>query len=318
MMNRGFTLLEVMIAIVLLSFLSIFTSQSISRAIRSKEKIQKDLDKYSSVRDSLKVMERDINNAFNFQDFNAKLFNLSLKERAQMAKSQPAGQPQPGQPPVQPGVNPANLPQNQFVEKYKQKVEWNYSVFNGEKAALDFAALSNVRMTEDDQVSQQAEIGYHLKSCRRRAQQNQSSNCLWRRVAPIIDDDPLKGGEETVLLENVETFSLRYLGPGKEKEWVDTWISGERGDALTKGKFPYAVEITIEVKDKNIEKDKPLRMTIVAAIRNPNNPPPTTATDPNNPNAVDPNSNGAQQGQGANPNNTNALPAIGQPQGLIH
>jgi hypothetical protein len=103
----------------------------------------------------------------------------------------------------------------------------------------------------------------------------------------VIDDDLTKGGQETVLLENVEKFELRYLGPGKEKEWVPQWISTERGDALTKGKFPFAVEITIEVQDKSSNsKDKPLRMTIVAAIRNPNNPPPTQSQDPNNPNAV--------------------------------
>lgn len=89
------------------------------------------------------------------------------------------------------------------------------------------------------------------------------------------------------MLENVQKFELRYLGPGHEKEWIDTWDSTEKGDVTTKGKFPYAVEITIEVQDKSSNsKDKPLRMTIVASVRNPNNPPPTQSQDPNNPNAI--------------------------------
>lgn len=285
---KGFTLLEVLIAMVILAFLSAFTAQAINNAIRAKAKVQKELDKTMTLRDAMRVIERDINSAFHYQDFNAKLFNLSLQARKTTASQAP--------PPI-PGGNPTGAPLgNQpiaapFQEHYKPKDEYKFTGFVGEKNSLDFTTLSNVRMQEDQQASMQAEVGYHLKSCRRRSQQGASSNCLWRRVAPIIDDDLLKGGSETVLLENVEKFDLRYLGPGKEKEWIEQWVSTERGDAITKGKFPYAVEVTIEVLDKRSDaKDKPLRMTIVASVRNPNNPPPSTAQDPNNPNAIsDPN-----------------------------
>jgi prepilin-type N-terminal cleavage/methylation domain-containing protein len=284
--NGGFTLIEVLVAVVLLAFVSIFTMRSIQNAIRSKEKIQKQVDKESTMRDALRVIERDINDAFNYQDFNAKLFNLSLQARKAAIGQTPVA-------PVGGGANPqaaaaaAAAANVQQPEHYKPKDEYKYCGFVGDKNSLDFTSLSNIRMAEDEQVSSQAEIGYHLKNCRRRAKQSVSSNCLWRRVAPVIDDDLLKGGSETVLLENVTKFELRYLGPGKEKEWIDQWFSTEKGDAITKGKFPYAVEVTIEVQDKSGDsKDKPLRMTMVAAIRNPNNPPPTQAQDPNNPNAV--------------------------------
>src|SRR5262249_31609314 len=120
-----------------------------------------------------------------------------------------------------------------------------------------------------------------------------------------IDDDLTKGGEDTVLLENVEKFELRYLGPKHEKEWVDTWLTNERGDATTKGVFPYAVEVTIEVLDNNKEKDKPLRMTMVAAISNPNNRPPTQSQDHNNPNAI-PDANAPQTQQQPTPSQQGA------------
>src|SRR6185437_10499431 len=77
-----FTLIEVMIAMVLMAFLTIFTARSIHNALHSKARIEHDLDKYSTLRDALKVMERDINNAFHYQDFNAQLFNMALKARA--------------------------------------------------------------------------------------------------------------------------------------------------------------------------------------------------------------------------------------------
>lgn len=299
---KGFTLLEVLIAMVILAFLSAFTAQSINNAIRAKAKVQKEIDKTMTLRDAMRVIERDINDAFNYQDFNAKLFNLSLQARKSAAGQNPAPIPgAPGAPPAAGQPIPGQPIAAQFQEHYKPKEEYKFTGFVGEKNSLDFTTLSNVRMQEDQQASMQAEVGYHLKSCRRRSQQGASSNCLWRRVAPIIDDDLLKGGSETVLLENVEKFDLRYLGPGKEKEWIEQWVSTERGDAITKGKFPYAVEVTIEVHDKRSEaKDKPLRMTIVASVRNPNNPPPTTAQDPNNPNAItDPNQAAPQAPQAA-------------------
>jgi prepilin-type N-terminal cleavage/methylation domain-containing protein len=280
--TSGFTLIEVLIAMVLLAFLTIFTAHSINDAIHSREKIQHDIDRYSTLRDAMKVIERDVNGAFNYQDFNARLFNMALKARATMAQQNQSQQTQtPAGTVTQPVPTPTPGQQQGFQETYQQKAEWKYSAFIGEKSALDLTTLSNVRMAEDQQMSMQAEIGYHLKNCRRRASQGASSNCLWRRVAPVIDDDPTKGGHETVLLENVSKFELRYLGPGKEKEWIDTWITSERGDDMTKGKFPYAVEVTLEVQDKNT-KDKPLRMTIVASVRNPNNPNPNDPTNPAN------------------------------------
>ena len=287
--SRGFTLIEVIIAMVILSFLSLFTVQSIQRALQTKTKVQKDIDKQSTVRDALRIMERDINMAFNYRDINIQLYNDTQKVRQNKATGigTTSGKP----PPANTNVDP---------NRYKLKTEKIYTQFIGEPASLDFTALSNVRMMEDSPMSQQAEIGYKLKPCRRRSTQQQSSNCLWRRVDNYFHDDITKDGQETVLLENVKEFKLKYLGPGRNDEWVDTWITNERGDDQTKNHFPYAVEITIEVKDDSPNsKDKSLRLTTVASIRNPNNPPETN--DPNNPN----NPNNLNNPNGANGGGTN-------------
>ncbi len=277
MRNRlGFTLLEVVIAMTILAFLSLFTVQAIQSALKTKTKVQREIDKTSTLRDALRIMERDINMAFNYRDASIELYNLSQKERRDRAVKG-TGVPKPkqeGESPTPPAPQqvPSTMSEAEANEKFKPKVEKIYTQFIGEPASLDFTSLSNIRITEDSKISSQAEIGYKLKSCRRRSTQEQSSQCLWRRVSNFLHDDITKFGEETVLLENVSEFKLRYLGPGKEEEWVDTWITNERGDDATKNKFPYAVEITIAVKDNDPGvKDKNLRMTMVAAIRNPNN-----------------------------------------------
>ena len=268
---RGFTLIEVIVAMLIMTFLSIFTVQSIQRALATKSKVQKDIDRNATLRDALRIMERDINMAFNYRDVYVELYN-----RAQEARMAGVGTQTPS------GGGPVVPPPPPDPNKFKKKEVKTYTQFIGEPQALDFTTLSNVRMMEESPISQQAEVGYSLKPCRRRSNQEQSSQCLWRRISNYIHEDITKEGQETVLLENVTEFKLRYLGPGKDDEWVDTWISNDRGDDATKKKFPYAVEITIEIKDtsKGV-KDKTLRLTTVASIRNPNNPP--DPNDPNNP-----------------------------------
>jgi prepilin-type N-terminal cleavage/methylation domain-containing protein len=269
--NDGFTLLEVMVALVILTFLAFFTSQSIQNALKAKGRLEKVTDRNSTLRDALKIIERDVNNAFNYRNVTIELYNQTQEARKKGKAGVGTTQPTP------PGgiVNPGQTlvpPDPNVQDKYPLKIDKVLTQFMGEKNSLNFSTLSNIRMSEDAQMDTQAEIGYSLKPCRRRSTQEQSSQCLWRRVANYIDEDIDKGGTETVLLENVDKFELRYLGPGKEDEWLDTWISGERADALTKNKFPYAVEITLSINDPANRSAAPLKMVSVAAIRNPNNP----------------------------------------------
>lgn len=273
--ERGFTLIEVMIALMILAFLAYFTSQSVQQALRTKGKVQKDIDKNSTLRDALRIIERDVNLAFNYRDVSIELYNRTQENRKNAAtgKKSKTGDKNPpaGVIPATP-QDPTPQTTENTDEKFKLKVDKVLTQFIGEKNAINFSSLSNMRVTEDSQTSSQSEIGYSVRPCRRRSTQEQSSQCLWRRVNPLIDEDIDKGGTETVLLENVSEFSLRYLGPGREEEWIDTWITTDRGDDQTKGKFPLAVEITLGIKDPNPDaKDKNLRATVVAAIRNPNN-----------------------------------------------
>lgn len=274
--QKGMTLLEVMISLAILSFLAIYTGNAIRNALSSKTRIQKNIDINAALRDALEVMERDINLAFQFRDPNTALYNQAVEEREQRLqkeqqdKNKDGGKGNP--PPATAG--PAFGQTTPQFEKIEKKPIQILTHFVGEKEQISFTSLSNVRMRANDQTSSIAEIGYYLKNCRRRTSQQKSSSCLWRRVAPIIGTDVTKGGAETVLLENVENFELRYLGPGRAEEWVDFWASNERGDDTTKFKFPYAVEITLAISDPNVksgQKKKILKMTQVAAIRNTGN-----------------------------------------------
>ena len=142
-----------------------------------------------------------------------------------------------------------------------------------------FTTLSNIRTVQDSQVSDQAKIGYFIKSCKAREPGNKvvQAKCLYRSISPYLDEYVDKPGEETVLLEHVDQFKLRYLGPGRgtstDLEYVETWKTGKAGDAITKANFPYAVEVTLSIDDKNNPKAKRVTASALIPIRFPNNPP---------------------------------------------
>lgn len=276
MVNRkGFTLLEVLIAMTIMAFLSLYTAESIRRGVQTKVKIQSKIDQQAALLDALSIISKDVQTAFNYRDINIIAYNNAQKARQKRDlekknnPKKPDDDGNPGDPPKPPTPNPADAAND--AEKYKLKEEVILTQFIGSENELHFTSLSHLRRKKNDPTSDQAEVGYFTKKCKGRMDKKQSSDCLWRRISPHIDDDVTKGGSEIVLLENVEEFRLRYLGPQREKEWVKNWKSDKNGDDITKDHFPYAVEITLSVKDPKKEKST-LSMTAIAPIRFSNNP----------------------------------------------
>lgn len=266
----GFTLLEVIIAVTILAFISLFTSRMIQQGAKSKAKIQQEMDRANALHAALELMSRDIGLSFHYRDINVELYNAAQKERkkrASPAKKNPAdtGSPNPPTPPPPP-VDP-NQP-----DPYKLKEEKIHTRFIGENEKLDFTTLNYFRSIKNMPVSDQAEVGYYIEKCSSRLNKEKTSNCLWRRISPYIDDDVKDGGSRAVLLENVKELTFRYIGPGHEEEWVESWRSID-GEEVMKNKFPYAVEITLTVYDTKFNPPKEVAMTVVAPLRFPNNKP---------------------------------------------
>lgn len=277
---HGFTLLEVLVAMAILAFVTIFTAQSISTALKNRTKIQGDIERVSTVRDALKVIENDVNRAFHHRDINIALYNAAAKERnrkIEEAKSGGTGAvttptpPPPSPPPTTTGAVTTSQNPYAAMEPLKLKEEQQLTQFIGEGERLDFTSLSNARISSEERSSDQAEVGYFLKDCKNRSDPSKSSRCLYRRVSTVIDNDVTSGGEETALLENVQSLEFRYLGPPAPPQWTNIWKTNDSGDDRTKDVFPDAVEVTIEVKDGFEANAKSTRMTMVAGIRNPNN-----------------------------------------------
>lgn len=249
----GFTLIEMMITVAILGTLTVLSTQSIQQAIKQKVKIQDQIDDVSRLRDALRLLEADINLAYHYRDVEKEIMDLVNKPAPP-----PPGMPLPVPTPIPP-PNPEEAtrldPSTHFV---------------GTEATVDFVTMNNARMIRNMKQADFIEIGYSLKSCKSLSGESDNGQCLWRRSTSWVDDDVTKGGDEVVLLENITEFKLRYIGPGKE-DWVSTWRTDNGGDAVTKGAFPSAVEISLTVERGGGTKKKKYSSQIVARVHFPNN-----------------------------------------------
>ena len=171
------TLLEVAIATSILAILSIYTSETVQRAVKSKVKIEKDVDRVSTVRDALKIIERDVNMAFNYRDINIDLYNISEKERLERLKKGTTPK-DPADPKTDPDPNPdpTTASPKAPTKVFKPKEQKILTHFLGEENKVDFTTLTYTRTRDDDKASDQAEVGYAVKSCRNRFDKKRKAN----------------------------------------------------------------------------------------------------------------------------------------------
>src|SRR5262249_10527870 len=64
----GFTLLEMVIAVLIMSFLAFWSFQSIKKTTQSRKKIESNISDFSAVRNALSIISYDVNRAFHWAD----------------------------------------------------------------------------------------------------------------------------------------------------------------------------------------------------------------------------------------------------------
>ena len=257
---HGFTLIEVILAMTILSSMMILVSISISRASKAKVKIQAEVEAVSALRDAMRMIRADINQAYNHYDY-----EIEILEQAKKKTQPPAVRGQPPPPivpvaPVAPVISQRKSPATRFV---------------GTEDRLDFVTMNNGRMTANDVQADFVEVGYFLKNCKShlgdagrgdKTEKSQGSQCLFRRAQKIIDLDVTKGGLETMMIDDVTEFSLKYLIEGK-LDWVKEW----KAEKARYNIIPDAIEVTLGIEKKSEGKQKKYSIQYVVPIHFPNN-----------------------------------------------
>lgn len=271
--NSGFTLIEVLIAVAIMSTLGLLAAQTIKQAITQKKIIQEMVNDTSRLRDGVKIFEKDVQLAYHHRDWEKELKELAKKTKKTTAPVA-AGMPgAPGQPPQLNQIFDAN---GNVISTQEQEANVEAprkdptTQFVGKENEINFVTMNTGRILKDMPQADFIEVGYSLKDCTTFAEKK-TTKCLFRRVSPWVDEDVTKGGEEYLLIENITEFTLRYMGRGKQ-DWNKDWRTDGSGDGATKGNFPWLVEISITYqKDPEKEKSKKHSMQLVIPIHFPNN-----------------------------------------------
>jgi len=271
--NKGFTLLEIIIAVVILAIISSMTALNIQKSIKFKAKVERDLEDYAGVRDALVIITRDINNAFHWIDINEEIKKSMNADAQAQGKAPPFGTPNPQ------GINSNAVPTEKITG------------FIGDKDSLYLTSLGHERTVTDSKESDQAKVGYFIKDVKS-VHDGQSTKALIRSESVFLDGEVGKPGKETVLLEHIKSMTFKYLG-GDDKEWVNSWKTDSPEGDVQHNKFPDAVEVNIATSRDGRE----VSLSTIAAVHMPNNNSPGSSPSPANP------STAASAAPGAAPKN---------------
>lgn len=115
------------------------------------------------------------------------------------------------------------------------------TAFTGTAKRVDFDAFAHRRLVKDSHESDQCELSFFTTAHAKKASQLD----LVRREQIIIDDQHGKGGVVQVLVDDIDTFSLRYLDP-QSGMWTEQWDSSSA--AMQLGRVPLQIEIVLIAK----------------------------------------------------------------------
>jgi general secretion pathway protein J len=200
MTRRGFTLLEVLIAVAIFALIGGLTFKAFDGAADLRARTERADERDQMVRAALNRMAREMSMAFISDHYDKKRF----RERPTF-----------------------------------------FRLRDGRREAdLTFTSFAHERLALDAKESDQAIFEYSLAV----DPNDGSRRDLFRRVNPIIDEQPDRGGEQAVLCEDVLSFSIEGWDP-KDREWRAEWDSNSpqrSGQVL----LPPRVRISLVVKDE--------------------------------------------------------------------
>jgi len=274
--QQGFTLIEVMVALLILAGLSVLMAQSVRSGLQNRQKVQKQIAEESIIRDAMRLIASDIGAAFHHRDYTVATYNKILELRKKKAASTAAPAPPVAGAPPPPPATPAQPDPLASATPLPPPQQLTAFVGNGEQ--LTFTARNHVRRFLDAKESDQATIFYFLRSCRSGENNKYYSSCLVRleRTEPT-NEFPLSPADEDnsqaqVLVPYVTEFKLRYIAAGMS-DYTDTWDSRtESSNPATRGNFPDAVEVTLTIQNKEDGNSKVKSLTWLAPVRHSNNP----------------------------------------------
>ncbi len=226
--QRGFTVVEIMLAIAILATITALTWSSITSMYRTRDVVEERTQRYQVVRIAIDRMTTEIGSAY-------------------MAGQQFGAEPLPGEE----FIEPANEEEAAAALSAALEEPNQYGMI-GSDDELNFTSFAHLRTVEGERASHHAEIGYFVRS--ERGDDGELVKKLMRREDTTPDDDITRGGVIYTMYEDIESIRFEYWDPGQvelgtleeiaQGRWVRDWDTTRREQA---GRLPQRVRITLEL-----------------------------------------------------------------------
>ena len=250
--NKGTTLLEVLIALVLFTFIAASLMRMTNTTINYQKKISRNVQDIKWSRNIYQIIRTDIRNAFYATDMNAALHISFIKQNQtdsnnnkdinKLARENRLSQTQRTQLKTE-----LEEFEEQLIAPYLSRTVLFVGGFEGQENQLNISSFSTAYNQGEGTSNDQNVITYYVKSCKSREDDKVQTNCLWRKSSPITTQNTVSEEEENevVLLENVQNFELLYYSISTN-EWLNTWKTGPAEENI----LPAAISIKVEFKDR--------------------------------------------------------------------
>jgi general secretion pathway protein J len=121
---------------------------------------------------------------------------------------------------------------------------------------LDFSSFAHKRVESNAHESDQAEIAYFASP----DPDVEGKIDLVRREQTPADMDPKRGGSVNVMVEDIESFDVRYMDP-TTTQWTETWDTIQPTAQFNR--LPLEVRITLTLKNASASGLEPVYTTKV-------------------------------------------------------
>ena len=218
MSKKGFTLIEVLVSIAILSYIMVAVWSSTSQSFDAKERFEKRDAIYHEGRVAMRKLGDDLNMAFLIKPPGARI-----------------------------GLTAEGLPTTTEIATRPRPITFFIGEDNGERDSLRFTSLSNLRLFRNAKESEQIKVRYAVEA----APDDPNVLNLVRTYATSLDEKDVVEGVSYKVAENIREFNLEYFDPRKQ-EWVRVW------DSLKidwKDRLPRAVRMTLSFPDPDDDRE---------------------------------------------------------------
>ena len=249
--QKGFTLIEVILALSIVASMTVIVWGSIAVSFRSRQFMMDSFDQHQQVRLAVDRMSREFSMAFITSHANKK-DHIPTKDELEGATAEEL---------LAKGVVPPDeeeLPEELDPTEERGDVVIE-TAFVGKATEVHFTSMAHIRTQRNERASDQCEIAYFVRTAKRRDAEGRLNKELVRREDSSLDDDVEDGGVIYTLIDNVESVKFEFWEEGNSGDeegggkWVGTWDSRRFGE---RGKLPSRVKMTIEVPVNGSKSDK--------------------------------------------------------------